>query len=62
MVYLPSFGGSVLDIEPVPGDVDELLLDGAGAVDEGGVDGGDVDGFGVTTGGVFDVVDVPDSF
>ena len=61
------FGGSEPGIaELVPGDVGELLLDdGAGAVDEGGVDGGvvgggvvDVDDFGVTTGGVFGLVDV----
>ena len=54
---MPSFGGSVVDIdELVPGDAGEFAL-GDGLVDGGGgVD--DVDDFGVTTGGVLGAVDV----
>jgi hypothetical protein len=48
--YLPSFGGSAFDIEPVCGVVEVV----GGLVDEGG----GVDDFGVTTGGVFGAVDV----
>jgi hypothetical protein len=60
IAYLPAFGGSAVPIdELVPGDAGEFALDGG--LDEGGGVGADVDDFGVTTGGAFDDVEVPDS-
>ena len=57
IAYLPSFGGSAVDIdELVPGDVEEV--DGLGDEGDGGGGVVDVDDFGVTTGGVLGAVDV----